>query len=108
MRKLLAITILATLALVACGPAEPEGYLEGDNPNAPTETAPAESTPTETSGGGVQIQGGAAGAGGLAPVTGTENLQGGGGGVGQAAKDQARRVSGSAGSSIDQMSTDGE
>lgn len=47
------------------------------------------------------------GAGGLAPVTGTENLQGGsGGGVGQAAREQAQRVGGTAPSSLDGFSSD--
>lgn len=100
MRKILALAILASLALAACGPAEPEGYVKGEEPAATEQPAT-----TEGSGGGIQIQGGAAGASGIAPVTGTENLQGsgGGGGVAAAAKEQAQRVSGSAGSSLDQM-----
>lgn len=49
------------------------------------------------------------GAGGMAPVTGTENIQGSGAVPGQAAKDSARNAAAAAGSSsIDQLNTDGE
>ncbi len=45
--------------------------------------------------------------GGMTPMTGTENIQGGGSGVGQAAKDQARRAAGAAaGGSISTESTE--
>lgn len=40
----------------------------------------------------------------IAPVAGSESLQGGGSGVGQVAKDRARTLGG--GSSLDQMATD--
>lgn len=45
------------------------------------------------------------GAGGMAPVSGSESLQGSGSGVGQAAKDKAKSVAGSAPSSLNQAPT---
>lgn len=46
------------------------------------------------------------GAGGLTPVSGSESLQGGGSGVGQAAKDRAKQVAGSSPSSINSANDD--
>lgn len=97
--KILSILGLAAVALLALGCSQP---------TTPTQEPAAQNTtpnnaPPE-SGGGVQIHG--AGAGSVAPVTGTENLQGGGGGVNQAAKDKARSVGG--GSSLDQLPSDGD
>ena len=88
--------------------------LSGCSQPAPAEPAPADpvtqSTPAPTEGGGnqggVQVHGG--GAGMAAPVTGTENLQGGGGGVNQAAKDRARQAAGQTGSSLGQLPSDGD
>lgn len=85
------IALLCLGALAGChkdpAPTEPAPSLDSSQPAPGT---------TSQSGGsdGVQIH--SPGAGGLAPVTGTESLGGsGGGGVGQAAKDQARRAAAS-------------
>jgi hypothetical protein len=114
MRGFSALALLAALcfALVGCGNPEPEGKLPGDatpdNTSSPEQVESA-SAPAPSGSGSVGIQGGASGAGGMAPVTGTENLQGGGSGVGAAAKDQARDVAGSMGTgSAGQMGTEGE
>lgn len=90
---LVAFAVLALGLVSGCGPAEPEGRME-ERPVAGEEQAGAAAA--TGGGGGVQVTPSAAG--GLAPVTGTESLQGGGSGVGQAAKDMARDVAGSAGS----------
>lgn len=102
-RLLLTVTglIAAGVLLVGC--------------TAKEEPAPATTEPTaqvapdatrQGGQGGVQVHG--AGAGIVAPVTGTENLQGGGGGVNQAAKDRAKQAAGRSGSSLDQLPSDGE
>jgi hypothetical protein len=109
-------TLIAALLLTGCGAPEPEGKLPEDQ--TPTDGAPprtgdgtstdpnATTSTTPESGGGIQIHGG--GAGGIAPVTGTESLQGGGSGVGQAAKEKAKEVAGGSGSSAAQMNSEGE
>ncbi|MFM9872380.1 MAG: hypothetical protein ACKVQS_02810 [Fimbriimonadaceae bacterium] len=119
MKKLLiAMSLFASFALIGCQNPEPEGKVDGSGTTqgAPTGTTGETGTPSSTSnaptGGdsGIQIQG--AGAGGLAPVTGTDNLQGsggGGGGVGQAAKSAAKNAAANAGGgSTDQMNNEGE
>ncbi|HVL38425.1 MAG TPA: hypothetical protein VM328_03440 [Fimbriimonadaceae bacterium] len=64
------------------------------------EETPVVENPPAASGGGIQIHGG--GAGPMAPVTGTESLQGSGGSAGgQVLKDRARGI-GSSPSSLDQ------
>jgi hypothetical protein len=113
---LIALSLIAAFSLIGCQPPEPEGRVDGAGttqgaPNATTgETGSPSTTSSAPNGGdsGIQIQG--AGAGGIAPVTGTENLQGsGGGGVGQAAKAAANKAAAnSSGGSLDQMGTDGE
>lgn len=117
MRKLLiALLALGTLALIGCGSSEPEGKIgeestttDAQTPESGTTSEPTTSNTAPTGdGSGIAIHG--AGAGGMAPVTGTENLQGsggGGGGVGQAAKSAAKNAA-SSGSSLDQMPPDGE
>ena len=119
MNKYLAYMIaLVSVAMWGCGPTEPEGKID----EAGTSTGAAEggtstdegapkSTANQPTGdsSGINIHG--AGAGGIAPVTGAENIQGsgGGGGVGQAAKSAAQNAAGSASSgSLDQMPADGE
>lgn len=103
----------ASLAvLVGCSSEEPAEDAAGDVANTPNTAqanpgAPPAAQPQGNTGGGgnsgVQIHTG--GAGGIAPVTGTESLQGGGGGgVHQAAKDSARKAADKAGgSSLDQL-----
>lgn len=92
--------VVCGLMLSACQPPEPEGRIPEPGTES-TETTP-ESSAEAGGGGGVSIHGG--GAGELAPVTGTESLQGGGGGVGSAAKDAAKGAASSVGSgSLDQM-----
>lgn len=82
--------LLVSVFLAACSEPTPE---------TPAENATSTQAPPATPGGNSSVQIQTGGAGGAAPVTGTENLQGGGGyGVGQAAKDQARAAAGSAGS----------
>lgn len=103
MRTLLIATIaLASFALIGCGNAEPEGKIDTPESGATNDPATNQAPPTGTestvntgggSGSGVQIHG--AGAGGMAPVTGTENL--GGGGVQQAAKGKALETAAGAG-----------
>ena len=98
--KILSIIGLAAVAFVVFGCSQP---------TTPAETKPAaqNTTPNNAppeSGGGAQIHG--AGAGSVAPVTGTENLQGGGGGVNQSAKERAKSVGG--GSSLDQLQSEGD
>lgn len=56
--------------------------------------------------GGITPMGGV-GAGPMTPVSGTESLQGGGSGVGQAAKDKAKEVAASSPSSISNAADDG-
>lgn len=81
--------VLSGIALTGCGSKEPEGRLPED--------APAQSQDQQSaSGGGVEIHG--AETGGIAPVTGTESLGQGGGGVQQAAKDKAKEAAGQASS----------
>lgn len=104
MRNLLIATIvLASVALIGCGAAEPEGKVDTPETGTTNDPATNQAPPTGTestsnSGGGdsgIQIHG--AGAGGVAPVTGTESMGGGGGGVQQAAKKKALETAGSAG-----------
>jgi len=103
MRNLLIATIvLASVALIGCGAAEPEGTIDppatGAGTDPATNNAPTGTESTSNSGGGdsgIQIHG--AGAGGVAPVTGTESMGGGGGGGQQAAKKKALETAGSAG-----------
>ncbi|CAN1496159.1 hypothetical protein MCEMSE15_00346 [Fimbriimonadaceae bacterium] len=94
--------VLASALLVGCEPPKPA------EPAVPAE-APGSTAPASTaqgSGGGVAPIGSGA-MGGMTPMTGTENIQGGGSGVGQAAKDQARRAAGAAaGGSISTESTE--
>ena len=76
MRSLL--PLIAVLLIVGCAP-------------KPADDA----TATPSADGGVAPMATTGAAGGLAPVTGAENVGGGtGGGVGQAAKDMARRAAG--------------
>jgi len=99
--------VLASALLVGCEPpkpAEPAVPAEAPGATAPGGTAPASTA--QGSGGGVAPIGSGA-MGGMTPMTGTENIQGGGSGVGQAAKDQARRAAGAAaGGSISTESTE--
>lgn len=105
MRNLLIVSIaLASFALIGCGPTEPEGKIDapatGAGTDPATNNAPATGTESTSNtgggaGGSVQIHG--SGAGGVAPVTGTEGLGGGGGGVQQAAKEKALGAAASAG-----------
>lgn len=120
MKKLFLVALITstTLFLIGCQPPEPEGKIDGSGTTqgAPKTTTGETGTPATTNaapaGGdsGIQIHG--AGAGGIAPVTGTENLQGsggGGGGVGQAAKSAAQNAAANAsGGTTEQMSTEGE
>jgi hypothetical protein len=103
--KRLLIPCLA-LVMVGCNPAEHTATPE--EPTKPVATTPApqaqttpppvnQAAPAPQGGSDIQIHG--MGAGAATPVTGGTSLDGGGSGVGQAAKDQARRVAGSAGSS---------
>lgn len=80
------LAILASLA-IGCAPAE--------KASEPVVSVESRSAPGEQS---VNPSPMGAGAGGLAPVQGSENVTGaGGGGVQQSAKDAARRAAGSAG-----------
>lgn len=101
MNKHWVLLALATILLIGCNkPAEdqpasqtpptPEGgsVVPQGTPNQPT----GQATPGANNGGNVQVLTGGAGAGGVTPVVGGEDLQGGGSGVGQAAKDSARNA----------------
>ncbi len=104
MKSFLALVPLA-FVLIACDPAP----AENSETNTEDTTATQSSTvPTPEGGttGSVQIH---TTGGGMAPVTGTESLQGGGGGVNQAAKDSARKAAVNAGgSSLDQLNSGDE
>ena len=100
--------LLSTILVIGCSqaPGTDESSLppEGSQASAPGTGGGTDmgSGGSGGSSGSVQIHTG--GAGGLAPVTGTENLGGGGGGVQQAAKDKARETAAGGGaSSLDQM-----
>jgi len=81
-------TILALLALgLGCRPASEPPAAE----KPVSEPAAQSGSPAGGSGSGVQVH--SPGLGGVAPVTGTENLQGGGSAVGQTLKDRARGLS---------------
>jgi hypothetical protein len=83
MRYVLAFFVL--VAAIGCSPQEP---VAEEPQTEPTAAAPSASAPAPI---------GSGAATGLTPMTGTENVGGGGmGGVGQAAKDRARDVAGSA------------
>jgi hypothetical protein len=84
------------LAVVGCQAPSEEAVANEPAPVPAAENVPqAPLAPTGTTGGGVGIS--TAGAGGAAPVTGSESLGGaGGGGVQQAAKDRARQAAGQA------------
>lgn len=112
MKRLLAPAL--ALIVVGCNPAEHTPNAEEPTKTAATTAAPApkpappvnQAAPAPQGGGSdIQIHG--MGAGAATPVTGGTSLDGGGSGVGAAAKDQAKRVAGSAGgSSLSQMPTD--
>jgi|CXWL01.1.fsa_nt_gi ABC-type oligopeptide transport system substrate-binding subunit len=74
-----------------------------DTPDAPVST-PASGT---GSGGGITPMAGV-GAGGMAPVAGTESLQGGGSGVGQVMKEKAKDVAARGGGSVGSVGEDGQ
>jgi hypothetical protein len=101
-RTLFSVVIAATV--VGCG----SSSSEGDEPN-PAMDPPVDQVPGSNTGGQepeqIGVEGGGVGtvtagatAGGLTPMTGTESMGGGGFGVGQAAKDQARGAASKAGS----------
>lgn len=101
MKKSLVVLVLGGLLLTGCGPKSDESQ-PSTTPPAPeggsvvpqsggSSTPTGQSTPTNN-GGEVQVLTGGAGAGGATPVVGGENLQGGGSGVGMAAKDSARNA----------------
>ncbi|MBX3095814.1 MAG: hypothetical protein KF812_03040 [Fimbriimonadaceae bacterium] len=106
MRTLGLLLLVLVAGLMGCQPQESAAEdVPETEPTAQTQTAPdgggymnpgAPQAPTGSSG-GVGIT--TAGAGGLAPVTGSDSVGGaGGGGVQQAAKDSARRAADRAGS----------
>lgn len=111
--KRLLIPALA-LTLIGCNPAEHAPNAEESTKPATSAATPAapkpapavnQAAPAPQGGNDIQIHG--MGAGAATPVTGGTSLDGGGSGVGAAAKDQARRVAGSAGgSSLSQMPTE--
>ncbi len=79
-------------------------------PEAPPSEPAAQNTPTPSGGGGGGITPMSPGVGGISPVAGTESVQGaGGGGVGIAAKDAAKRAAAGAGSpaGMSQMGAEG-
>lgn len=93
--------VLGSMSLLGCEPPKPA------EPAPPAETTGAPQPGSTAQGGGGVAPIGSGAAGGMTPMTGTENIQGGGSGVGQAAKDQARRASGMAGGgSINTESTE--
>lgn len=85
--KQLLLVLSAGIILTACTK-EPEAPVQPETtpPETVTKTAPAR----PDSSGDIGIITG--GAGGMAPVTGAEGIQGGGSGVGQAAKERAKRI----------------
>lgn len=92
--------LIAGLLLAGCEPTT------GQEAAVPAEGATANQPVPET-GGSSSVQIHTGGAGGIAPVTGTENLGGGGGGVNQAAKNSARNAADRAGgSSLDQLGSE--
>lgn len=100
--KTLCASLLALFLLAGCDPAPAqteEPAAEGTPTTTETSAAPAGGTT-----GSVQIH---TTGGGIAPVTGTESLQGGGGGVNQAAKNSAHNAAAKAGgSSLDQLNSE--
>lgn len=83
-------TLLALLVLgLGCRPASEPPAAE----KPVSEPAAQGNPPTRGSGSGVQVL--SPGLGGVSPVTGSENLQGGGSAVGQTLKDRARGLSNS-------------
>jgi len=96
MRRALPLILgVLTATAIGCTPTT-EPAKEAAAPPAPEAPTPANNAS------GVNVMPSAAG--GMAPVTGAENLQGGGGyGVGSAAKDKARSMGGVGGSSLDQL-----
>lgn len=112
MKKFLFPILLISLFLTACNqepttedPATTEPTTaNGNNANAGSGVNTNQQPPS-TSGGSDSIGVYTAGAGGMAPVTGSDSVAGGGSGVGTAAKSKAKDVAGSMGSSsLDQMS----
>ncbi len=86
MKRLIALLLVASLALVACQKPAEEPAAATPEPAAPTATEPGGTGPISPA------------AGGVSPVTNPQAVEGSGmGGVGQAAKDRARSVAGSAG-----------
>lgn len=109
---LLSLCVLLSFAAVGCDPTQHTGTTE-EKSARPTgaigddlvkQPAPAQPQAPAAGGGSGDVQIHSMGAGAATPVTGTENLMGsGGGGVASAAKDQAKKVGGTAGSSLDQL-----
>lgn len=96
-RVLFVLTILSACLAIGCTPS-PGADKAGESAANPT---PAGNAPAGDSN-GVQVMPSAAG--GMAPVTGAQNIQGDGGfGVGSAAKDMARNKAAGGGSSLDQL-----
>ena len=99
-----ALAALLLLVAFGCQPTEPAEAAKAEP--AATPTAPAPTAAAPGGGGGIAPIGSGA-AGGMTPVTGAESVRGAGmGGIGQAAKDQARRAAGAAQNAP--ITTDGE
>ena len=104
MKKALIILFLS-ICLIGC---KPGGDTNGNGPSDPVNKAPATSTaPAPGHGGGVAPMASGA-AGGMTPMSGTDSVEGsGGGGVGQAAKKMAKDKTANTGSgSLDQAVKD--
>lgn len=108
MKQLLFLAVLVLgVILAGCQTAEPTAATPTDAATGQPSQASAEtSAPEGSNGGSLGITTGAAGA--AAPVTSAPDYSAGAGGVGQAAKDSARRAVGSVGSgSASQLNTEG-
>ncbi len=91
----MSLLLLLSLLLVGCQPAgEANSANNAATSSEPSATANPTPAPTGNSGGVAPMTSGAAG--GMTPMSGTESVQGdGGGSVGMAAKDYAKRKIGS-------------
>lgn len=108
MKRLIIPALLAvSFVMAGCQTAEPTAETPTDAATGQPSQATTEAPMTEAgNGGNLGVTTGAAGA--AAPVTNAPNFSAGAGGVGQAAKDSARRAVGSVGSgSASQLNTEG-
>ncbi len=118
MKRILALaSFVLVLAAIGCKKEEPKApdlnAPGGESPGQEKKTAsnapPAGLPPGSGSGSGNTVNVtpiGGVGAGPMTPVSGAENIQGGGSGAGQVMKERARGLAGQSPSSVNQMGSD--